>query len=581
MMNKTFIRMIKDIASYRKIFIIAVLVTLAGAVIDGVIPRLYSWGIDNLIIENNDGYFVPYVIIYLLIVVLSGVSVYAFIRMCGLLEMTFSYNLRNKIFEKVQKLHMQYFNENQDGWIIARMTSDVSKLSEVLAWQFVDSFYFILLIVISIYSIFTYSIKAGGIVTLLYPVLVIVLYIIKEQVLKQYRKVRSHNSNIVSKFNEFINGVLTIKTMAIEKQNLDDFSAESNRLRRHSRNAIMLSGLFVPSILIIGYTMLGVVLGFSINENVLGNLTIGEVTALISYTMILLELTSEITNIISQLQHAQANAERVYSLLDTEELIVDKEEHDSVLDELKDKSRVQGNITFDNVSFAYKDCTNIFSDLSLKFEQGKSVALVGATGSGKTTLVNLISRFYEPTNGDIYFDDINIKDKSQNWLHYNIGHVLQHPFLFDGTVFENIRYNSEVEEEAVVAVCNELGLDSMIEKLEFGIHTNVGEGGSKLSVGEKQLISFARALVNDPSIVILDEATSSIDYDSENIIQEAIYKMMDNRTMIIIAHRLSTIEKCNEILYLKNGKIVEQGNHQELMELKGYYYDLVNVSKTK
>ncbi len=581
-MNSTFKRMIKSILKYKLLFYSGVLAAILVAVIDTLPPRLYSWAIDNIIKKGDYTYFLHFVIIFIIVAILNGVLIYMFIRICGKLELRFSRQLREDIFRKTQRLHLQYFNENQDGWIIARITSDVSKLSDVMAWSFVDSFYFIVLIIVSLISVFTYSFKAGMIILIMYPILLLVLYVIKNKVLAQHRKARKHNSNVISKFNELINGILTVKTISVEDVSYKEFEDESLKLKRYSRKAILYSGLFVPSILVLGYTMLGLVLGFGINENVLGNMTIGQVSAMVTYVLILLEVTSEITNVVSQIQHARANAERIYSMLDTEEEIVDSKEveeiYGSIFEDLKTDEKLSGDIKLSNVSFKYKNGEQIFNNLNLTIPHGKSIALVGSTGSGKTTLVNLISRFYDVCDGNILFGDKNLKDCSINFLHYNIGHVLQHPFLFEGSVYENIKYNSDASVEDVLNICNNLGLGDLIDKLEDGVYTSVGEGGSKLSVGEKQLISFARALINDPSIVILDEATSSIDYDSEEIIQNAIYKMMENRTMIIIAHRLSTIEKCDEILYLKDGKIVERGNHEELMKIKGYYYDLVKVA---
>lgn len=565
--------MVSSIIIYRKLFFTGMILVLIGAFLDLVPPRLQSWAIDNIIVEDRIELLPYFAGVYFILVVLIGALTYTWIKVMGALEIKFSSNLRNAIFKKVQQLHLQYFNENQDGWIIARMTSDVSKLSEVMSWQFVDVFYFILIIVFSLISITLYSLKAGGIVVIIYPILITLLFIIKSFVLKQFRKVRSQNSVIVSKFNEFVSGILTIKTMAIEDKNFDEFVNESAKLRQFSRMQIILSGLFAPTIIVIGYFMFGTVLGFSVDSFLIGDLSLGEVSAIMSYTYILLEVTTEITNILSQLQNAQANAERIYGLLDTKVEILD---YDGSKKKESDFN-ASGNINFKDVCFKYKNGDVVFDKLNLEIKYGTSVALVGATGSGKTTLVNLISRFYEPQTGKITINDYDIKELRNNTLHYSIGHVLQHPFLFNGTVFENIKYNSNVSMEEVLSICSELGIDKMFDRLENGIETNVGEGGSKLSVGEKQLISFARALVNNPKIVILDEATSSIDYESETLIQNVIYKIMKNRTMIVIAHRLSTIEHCDRILYLKSGEIVEDGSHIELLEKKGYYYNLVKA----
>ncbi|MFV0499716.1 MAG: ABC transporter ATP-binding protein [Bacilli bacterium] len=572
-MNSTFRRMVKGIVKYQKLFIIGVILVFLSGVVDLLPPRFQSWAIDNLIVKQNMELFPYFIILYAFIVVIIGTLTFVWIRIIGSLELSFSRDLRNRVFKKVQELHLQYFNDNDDGWIIARMTSDISKLSEVMSWQFVDSFYFILIIILSIISIISYSIKAGVVVVIMYPLIIFVLFIIKTFVLKQFRKVRAQNSVIVSKFNEFISGILTIKTMAIEEKNFEEFKIESNRLRRYSKTQIILSGLFGPTIIIMGYAMFGAIVGFSVDSFVVGNLTIGEVSAIMSYTYILLEVTTEITNILSQLQNAQANAERVYGLLDTE---IEIDDYNSNANNVVKSIDLKGDIVFKDVCFKYKNGEIIFDHLNITLEKGKSVALVGSTGSGKTTMVNLISRFYEVQSGTLSINNHDVKTLKNNLLHKNIGHVLQHPFLFNGSVMDNIKYNSDVSNEQVFKICDDLGITNVFDKLERGLNTKVGEGGSKLSVGEKQLISFARALINNPQIIILDEATSSIDYESEELIQQVIYKMMKNRTMIIIAHRLSTIEQCDRILYLKSGKIIEQGTHRELIDLKGSYYNLVN-----
>lgn len=574
-MNKVFRRMLKSIMVYKKLFIIGLILVFVGAFIDLVPPRLQSWAIDNLIIKKNKDLVGYFILIYFSFSVASGVFVYAWIRVMGALEIKFSRNLRNQIFNKVQELHLQYFNENNDGWIIARMTSDVSKLSEVMSWQITDCIYFIIIIIFSIISIAMYSLKSGVVVVIIYPLLILILFIIKNLVLKQFRKVRNQNSIITSKFNEFISGVLTIKTMAIEEENYQEFYVESQKLKKYSKRQIILSGLFPPAIITLGYFMFCVVLGYSVDSFIVGNLSLGEISAIMSYTYILLEVTTETTNVLSQLQNAQANAERIYMLLDTEIEIHDYDSNnidDGIVD-------LYGNIVFNDVTFKYKNGETIFDNFNVELEKGKSCAIVGSTGSGKTTLVNLLSRFYEPQSGIITINDIDINELGNNKLHRSIGHVLQHPFLFNGTVYENIKYNSNSTRDDVERICKELSIDKVFDKLENGIDTNVGEGGSKLSVGEKQLISFARALITNPRIVILDEATSSIDYESELLIQNVIHKIMKDRTVIIIAHRLSTIEDCDRILFLRNGTIIEDGTHSELLKLKGSYYEMVESVK--
>ncbi len=573
-MSSTFKRMVKDMMSYKKYFYAALFSVIVAAVADSLPPRLYSWGIDNFIINKNFENLVPFTIMYVASIIAIGFSIYFFILMAGKLEIAFSRSLREKLFRKVQNLPIQYFNDNQDGWIIARLSTDVSKLSEVLSWQFVDVIYFSLLIIISIMSIFFYSVKAGIIILFTYPILFGLFYYIKVKVLREYRGYRKQNSIIISKFNEFINGVLTIKTMSLETINYKEFKAESNRLQYHARKTLIYASFFGPIISIVGYLIFSLVIYSGVETFIVGDLTIGGMSAIITYMIILLNITHQFTNLISQLQNATASAERIYQLLDeVENPNIDGSSifTDIFIEEKKDKS---GQIELENINFKYQTGEQIFNDFNLQINAGQSIALVGKTGSGKTTLVNLINRFYEPDSGTISIDGVDIKTKPRNWVHHQVGYVLQHPFLFKGTIIENIIYNSKKNKEDVYKICDKLQITEMINRFENKFETQVGDGGSNLSVGEKQLISFARALLTDPRIIILDEATSSIDFESERLIQQAIDIMMEKHTMIIIAHRLSTIRKCDQIICLQQGEIVERGNHHELMAKSGYYYQL-------
>ncbi len=577
-MSNVFVRLIKEMKKFRLHFTIAVVIVFISATLDILSPRLVQWAIDNIIQTGNRDFLPQYIALFIGYIVLQTFFVFMFIFVIGKLEVKFSRAFRERIFKKIQSLGMDYFNKNDDGWIIARITSDVEKISEVMSWQFVDSFYFIVIILVSIISIMSYSLYAALVVIVVYPILFVLITLVKKGIFKNYRKVRKQNSILVSKYNELINGMMTVKTMNIEEKGRNDFELDNFKLRRNSRRVYFFQALFVPILITVGYLMVVGSLNFSSIQFLNGELTAGEVSATMMYAIMLIEVTSEFTSIISEIQHAKANAERIYGLLDTKDSIVDKEEviakYGDRFTEHKLDHSIKGKIEFKNIDFDYEDGEKLFSNLNLKVESGKSVALVGATGSGKTTIVNLLSRLYQPNAGNIYIDDVPIDDRSVNWLHHNMGHVLQFPFLFKGTIRDNIKYNHDISDERVQEVCDQLSLNGIIDRLENGLDTEVGEGGSKLSVGEKQLISFARALAHDPKIIILDEATSSIDSESEQLIQEAMNTIMQNRTTIIIAHRLSTIEKCDTIVYLKKGKILESGSHQELLNKKGHYFDM-------
>ncbi len=581
-MNNILGRLIKEIFKFPVHFVISVFLVLSAAFLDTLSPRIVQWAVDNIITTGDRTYVFQYALFFIVYIILQTILTFAFIKVVGSLEIKFLRMFRRKIFKKVQCLGMDYFNKNDDGWIIARLTSDVEKISEIMSWQFVDSFYFIIVIIVSIITIFTFSFQAGLIVIVIYPILYFLINLVKKGIFKNYQKVRKQNSILVSKYNELINGIMTVKTMNIEDRSMKDFELENYKLRRNSRKVYFYQALFVPILITVGYLIVIGTLNFSARSFLNGTLTSGEIAAIMMYAMLLVEVTSEFTAVISEIQHAKANAERIFGLLDSEESITDRQE---VIEKYGDRfnvknieEEIEGKIEFKNVCFDYEDGEKLFEDLNLTIESGTSVALVGSTGSGKTTIVNLLSRFYKPISGEILLDDKPLEDRSVNWLHHSIGHVLQFPFLFKGSVKDNIKYNHDITDEKVEEICNLLSLNTIIDRLENGIDTQVGEGGSKLSVGEKQLISFARALAHDPKIVILDEATSSIDSESERLIQNAINKIMNDRTSVVIAHRLSTIEKCDKIVFLKKGKILEAGSHEELLEKKGYYYDMYHAS---
>ncbi len=577
-MNSFFKRLMKELLNYRGLLVICIAAAVGGAFLDTLTPRISQWAIDNIIRKNDNTYLKEFIIFFIIFIVLQVLSVYVFITYVGKLEVKFSRNLRERVFKKVQRLGMNYFNKNDDGWIIARLTSDVSKISEVISWQIVDAFYFLILIVFSMLSIFIYSYKAGIAIIIIYPILLFLIRLIKEKILKQYRNVRAQNSALVSRFNELINGNMTVKTMSIEEKGYKDFELDNYKLRRASRHVYLLQALFVPILITVGYLMVSFTFKFTVEEYLFNGMTVGAISATLTYSLLLVEVTGDFTGIISELQHAQANAERVYGLLDETEAIIDDEEiidkYGDRFSDVKIAEELKGDIEFKNVYFDYENGESLFNNLNLKIKSGESVALVGPTGSGKTTIINLLSRFYSQVSGDILIDGKPITKRSVNWLHNQIGHVLQHPFLFKGSIKENIKYNHDVSDDRVLEVCGQLQLNSVINRLEHGLDTQVGEGGSKLSVGEKQLISFARALIHDPKIIILDEATSSIDSESEMLIQAAMNTIMKNRTTIIVAHRLSTIEKCDKIVYIKKGEIIEEGSHRELMDKKGAYYEM-------
>ena len=412
------------------------------------------------------------------------------------------------------------------------------------------------------------------------PVLWYISVYFQTRILKTYRDVRKVNSKITGAFSEGISGAKTTKTMAIEDLNLDEFKALTGEMRQRSIKAAVLSALFMPLVTGLGAISTAGILVVGGQQVLLGAIQFGTLMLFTQYASQFFEPLRQIARLLAELQMAQASAERVLSLINSEADIVDKphvvEKYGTILHPIKENYPVmEGEVEFRDVTFHYNPQEPVLTNFNLKVRRGQTVALVGETGSGKSTIVNLLCRFYQPVEGQILIDGVDITERSIGWLHSNLGYVLQAPHLFSGTVAENIRYGRlEATDEEVEAAAKMVNAHNFITKLEQGYLSDVGEGGSRLSTGEKQLVSFARAVLADPAIFVLDEATSSIDTETEQIIQHAIDTLLVNRTSFVIAHRLSTIVSADIILVIKKGKIVEQGTHGELLKLKGSYYRL-------
>lgn len=574
-------KIINLLGSQKKNLYLLFLFMLFVAILDVVFPLLNKIAIDYFVVgKGNHFELIGFGVLYFALLVTQSIFVYNFLCQSGKIEMGFSYHVRKTAFEKLQLLSYSYYDKTPTGWIMARMTSDIARLAEILAWSLVDMVWGLAVMIGVSIVMFVVNWKMALLVLMVVPILAYVSVWFQTRILKNYRKVRQVNSKITSGFSEGIAGAKTTKTMVLEEYNFKEFDALTNEMREKSIRAAILSSLFMPIVIGLGAISTGAILWYGGNQVLFYGMEFGTLMMFTQYANQFFEPLRQIARLLAELQMAQASAERVLTLLEEEPQIVDApeviEQYGTVLEpKVENYPVMKGDVVFEHVNFSYLPEEPVLVDFNLEVKAGQTIALVGETGSGKSTIVNLLCRFYEPVDGSVAIDGVNYKERSIGWLHSNLGYVLQSPHLFSGTVKENIRYGRmDASDEDIMEAAKLAHAHGFILKLEKGYDTDVGEGGGRLSTGEKQLISFARAILADPKLFILDEATASIDTETEKIIQEAIERILKDRTSFVVAHRLSTIVNADKILVMKNGRILEQGTHDELLKRQGYYYQL-------
>ena len=510
------------------VMIIVYMVILAG--LDIFTPFLTSKAIDIFFGDDPKyEYMWPFISIYLVISLLYCIIIYLFIKKAGKVEAEVSKDIRREAYVHLQELSLSYYDKNASGWIMARLTSDSRKLAEIISWGIVDISWGIATmsgILIILYVVYA---PLALIITVLTPILLGVCLLFRRRILMAYRDVRNTNSKITGAFNEGILGSKTTKTLVLEAKKNEEFKELSTDMRKKSIRAVIRSSVLWPTVLVIGYIGVGLTLGIGsgFHLKLIGSvvLSLSTLYLFINYTTLFFDPVIQITSVIADLQQAQASAERIIGLIETKSDIVDSpeviEKYGTLAKPIRENwEPLVGDIEFKDVTFRYNEKDAVLTNFNLKVKAGTSVALVGHTGSGKSTIVNLLCRFYEPVNGVIYIDGKDYKERSVGWLHENIGYVLQTPYLFNTTIADNVRYGKlDATLDEVKRACEIVNASEFIEKLDNGYDTVVGENGAKLSVGERQLISFARAIINNPKILVLDEATSSIDAKTEVIIK--------------------------------------------------------------
>jgi len=566
---------------YYKNLVAIVLLNMLMALIDIAMPLFQRFTINHYIEGQTTEGIGWFALLYGGAIVFQTIVVILSTRQSMWVEMKTNRDMKRKAFVHLQTLSFSYYNVTPVGYLIARVMSDTGRISGMLAWGLMDVMWSGVYVIGVLISMLLLNWKLALLVILVVPAIALLTGYFQNKILHWNRKTRRINSQITGAFNEGISGARTSKTLVIEESNMRDFQKLTGDMREASIKTQMLTAVYMPSIMFLSSIATALVLTRGGYLSMQGLMEIGTLSAFTSYAVGILEPIQMMARILADIISAQANIERVTGLLEEVPMIADTPEvvekyGDNFIGKKENWEPIRGDIEFRDVTFRYPDGNeNILEHFNLTIPAGTTVAIVGETGAGKSTLVNLACRFFEPTEGQILIDGRDYRERSQLWLHSNIGYVLQNPHLFSGTIRENIRYGRlDATEEEIRAAAKAVSADTVVDKLEQGYDSDVGEGGDRLSTGEKQLISFARAVLADPAIFVLDEATSSIDTQTEQLIQQAIDHLLKGRTSFLIAHRLSTIRHADVILVVKDGKIIERGAHEELLRQKGYYHSL-------
>ncbi len=566
---------------YRWIFLAVVACNGFTALIDVVLPLFQRYAIARFIGPGTLAGLWPYALAYLGAILIQALSVVGFGRGSMQIEMHLGRDMRRDLFRHLQTLSLSFYNVTPVGYLISRLMSDTQRIAGTLAWNLTDIMWALFYVGGTFAAMLALNWRLALPVIAIVPAIAVLTWAFQNRILRWNRKVRKLNSEITGAFNEGITGAKTSKTIVLEAQNTAGFTALSARARHAGVQAYRLNAVYIPLVLFFSTAAVAIVLlrgGYMTLDGVLDIATLSVFT---SYAVGIFEPIQNTAANIAEFISIQASIERVTGLFDEKPQIADSPAvtaryGDVFAPRPENWPPLRGEIEFRDVSFRYPDGGDeVLSHFNLHIPAGTTVALVGETGAGKSTLVNLACRFFEPTSGQVLIDGVDYRQRSQLWLHANLGYVLQNPHLFSGTVRDNIRYGRlDATDAEVEAAAKAVSADTVVAKLPRGWDTEVGEGGDRLSTGEKQLISFARAVLADPRIFVLDEATSSIDTQTEQLIQSAIDHLLRDRTSFLIAHRLSTIRKADLILVVRDGHIVEQGRHQELLQKRGYYHTL-------
>lgn len=569
---------------YKSLMIWLVAQMIFAGLFDAVVPLFSKYAVDNIVLAARPDRLIYLITAAVLLISLQAVNVRYMVLRAGKIEAWLPYDIRQQAFEHLQSLSLSYYDVTPVGWIMARLTSDCRRLGQTMSWNIVDLFWSGFMMLITAVFMLFLDWRLALLVLVTIPLLVWISIVFQQRILNNYRQVRKFNSHITAAFNEGITGARTIKTLAAEQEMSRGFGETTASMRNFSVKAATTAALYTPLVLMLGAIATGLVLwsgGIRMHQTGPVGITYGTLAAFVSYAVQFFEPVRQFARVFTELNYAQASAERIFALVDTVPAVSDSEQAIAVYGRQQTEEgkaewpAFAGNIEFENVSFGYDNGECVLENFNLKIRAGETIALVGETGSGKTTIANLACRFYEPNHGRILVDGTDYRDLPVMWLYRQLGYVLQEPHLFSGTIRENIAYGrSEVSHEELEKAAKTAGAHDFIMHMDQGYDSEAGERGNRLSSGQKQLVSFARAILSNPVLFVLDEATSSVDTQTEYQIQQALSRVLEGRTSLIIAHRLSTVRHADRILVIDNGVIAEQGSHNELLKKRGYYWRL-------
>ncbi|MDQ0350444.1 ATP-binding cassette subfamily B protein [Alkalibacillus filiformis] len=565
------VRLLQYLKPYAKTILpIAIIAMLVSTVVRIVVPILIGTVAFDMAIENNDANLLMQLIVGIAILYgLSYIGNMVRIKYVNLLGQNVIYDLRKHLFSHVQRLSNRFFDNRSAGSIIVRIMNDINSLQELFTNGIINLIMDVITITTIVVILFVLSPELAAAVVIIIPIMFYISTRLRKNIRRSWQQVRIQQSRLNSHLNESMQGIRITQSFAQEKENTEFFDGVNTDNFANWKNATRKSAMFRPFVEMSNAFGVAILLAFGSFLIINGNVTVGVFITFALFMNMFWEPISRLGQMYNQLLMAMSASERIFEFLDEEPNVKEKENAKSLDD-------IEGHIEFDQVQFAYDEERIALHEISLEMKPGQSVALVGHTGSGKTTIANLINRFYDPTKGAVKVDGHDLRDVKLDDLRQKISVVLQDTFIFSGTIMENIRFGRpDASDEEVIEAATVVGADDFIQRLAEGYETEVEERGNILSAGERQLLSFARALLADPKIIILDEATASIDTETEVKIQKALKRLLSGRTSIIIAHRLSTIRESDNIIVLEHGKILEQGNHDELMEKQGEYYGLV------